>query len=477
MRWHLVCLSTHRSKDLGGYKVKYFKNISASVLVFILCSFTLQAAEYRTDEVIVKFKTNGPLSASALSMAGERPMVIAVDNAQKAIKELEASGEVEYVEPNYIIEAEEVPDDWPYSGQWTQLELEEAWDFIALGEPGPQVVIAVIDSGVDLHHPELREILIDGYDFAGNDGSPEDNSGHGTKVCGVIGAVGNNGTGIAGVAWNVDIAVMPVKFMDKNSEGKTTGSLSDAIDGIYFAVDHGAQIINASWGFYDYSRALQDAFSYAQSRGVLIVASAGNKGQNNDRNDHYPSNYPFDNIIAVAAMDTDGSLASFSNYGTKNVDIAAPGVGITTTTVNGGLVAWASGTSFATPFVTGVAALVLSCAPEIDYASLRDILLLSASQVPSAASSAVASGGCVNAYRALVIQEEYDPVTRDALSAGDTTQGSDTSDVVVFGSGGGSASGGGCMIATAQCSSFPITAVLIMISIVLFRVHQRKDLE
>ena len=444
--------------------------------MFVLCSFTLHAAEYRTDEVIVKFKPRGPLAASALSVTEERPMVIAVDNAQDAIKEIEASGEVEYVEPNYIIEAEDVPDDWPYSGQWTQLGLEDAWDYIALGEPGPEVVIAVIDSGVDLYHPELREILIDGYDFAGNDGSPEDNSGHGTKVCGVIGAVGNNGAGIAGVAWDVDIAVMPVKFMDKNSDGKTTGSLSDAIEAIYFAVDHGAQVINTSWGFYEYSRALQDAFSYAQSRGVLIVASAGNKGQNNDLNDHYPSNYPFDNIIAVAAMDMDGTLASFSNYGTKNVDIAAPGVGITTTTVNGGLVTWAAGTSFATPFVTGVAALVLSRAPEVDCASLRDIILLSASQAPSASSSAVASGGCVNAYQALIIQEGYDSATRDIPSSNDTTPSTDTSDVIVSGSGGGSASGGGCMIETAQASSFPITPALFMISIVLFRVHRKKDL-
>jgi len=456
--------------------VKDYKGISTSVLVFVLVGLTLNAAEYRTDEVIVKFKPSGPLAASTLSVSGERPMVIAVDNALEAIKELEASGEVEYAEPNYIIEAENVPDDWPYAGQWTQLGLEEAWGFIALGEPGPEVVIAVIDSGADLSHPELGGILIDGYDFAGNDGRPEDNSGHGTKVCGVLGAVGNNGSGIAGVAWDVDIAVMPVKFMDMNGDGKTTGSLSDAIEAIYFAVDHGAQVINASWGFYDYSRSLQDAFSYAQSRGVLIVASAGNKGQNNDISDHYPSNYPFDNIVAVAAMDTDGTLASFSNYGAKNVDIIAPGVGITTTTVNGGLVSWASGTSYATPFVTGVAAMVLSCAPDIDHASLREIIMLSASLAPSAGSHAVASGGCVNAYQALLIQEGYEAVTRDTQPAGNTPPSTDTSEVVVSGSGGGSAGGAGCMIGTVQGSGFPVTTVLLMISIVLFRVHRRMDL-
>lgn len=453
--------------------MKDFKNILTSVLVFVLCAIALHAAEYRTDEVIVKFKSKCPLTASALSISEERPIVLTVDNTDKAIKELEESGEVEYAEPNYIIEAESVPDDWPYAGQWSQLDIEDAWDLLAQSQPGSEVVIAVIDSGVDGGHPELQGILIDGYDFASNDGTPEDNSGHGTKVCGVLGAAGNNGSGIAGVAWDVDIAVMPVKFMDKNSDGKTTGNLSDAIESIYFAVDHGAQIINASWGFYDYSRALQDAFAYAQSKGVLIVASAGNKGQNNDLNDHYPSNYPLENIIAVAAIDTTGTLATFSNYGPKNVDIAAPGVGITTTTLNGGYVAWVSGTSFATPFVTGIAAMVLSQTPEIDYASLRQIIILSAGQTPSAGSNAIASGGCVNAYQALIFEEGSADTTKDISSGVGPTQDADTPDTAIP----GSASGGGCLIGTPHSSSLPFTMVLVMISIVLFRIHWRRDLE
>lgn len=453
--------------------MKDFKRISASVLVLVLGAITLHAADYRTDEIIVKFKSNGPLAASAMSVAEERPVVIAVDNADEAIRELEASGEIEYAEPNYIIEAEDVPDDWPYLGQWSQLGIEDAWSFIAQGVPGPEVVIAVIDSGVDFGHPELRDVLIDGYDFASNDGRPEDNAGHGTRVTGVLGAAGNNGSGIAGVAWNVNIAIMPVKFMDKDSDGKTTGSLSDAIDAVYFAVDHGARVINASWGFYDYSRSLQDAFSYARSRGVLVVASAGNKGQNNDSKDHYPSNYPLDNIIAVAALSTDGTLASFSNFGTKNVHIAAPGVGIVTTTVNGGYVSWASGTSYAAPFVTGVAAMVLSQAPQIDHATLREIILLSASQAPSAGSSAVASGGCVNAYQALMIQEDHDAFAGDTREGTGTNPATGVTDAVISGAGG---SGGGCMIETARTAPLPAAATLFMISIVLFQVRRKKEL-
>src|SRR5208337_4025299 len=147
--------------------------------------------------------------------------------------------------------------------------------------------------------------LISGYDFANNDGTPEDDSGHGTKVCGILGAVGNNGIGIAGVDWDINIAIMPVKFMKLNDNGQTTGNLSDAVNAIYYAVDHGAQIINASWGFYESSSSLDDAIAYAKSKGVLFVASAGNNGQDNDTSVHYPSNCPYDNVIAVAAMDTD----------------------------------------------------------------------------------------------------------------------------------------------------------------------------
>lgn len=450
--------------------MKDFRTICTAVLVLVLTGLTLHAADYRSGELIVKFKTKGIQSSSALSVPEERPMVIAVDDAAAAMRDLEASGEVEYAEPNYIIEAENVPDDWPYEGQWGQLGLEDAWSLLAQRDFGVEVLIAVVDSGVDLSHPELQGIIVPGYDFPGNDASPEDNSGHGTKVCGILGAAGDNGSGIAGVAWDVDITIMPVKFMDKGADGKTTGTLSDAIDAIYFAVDHGARIINASWGFYEYSRALQDALAYAQAKGVLVVASAGNKGQNNDVKEHYPSNYPLDNITAVAAMGEDGALASFSNYGTTTVDVAAPGVGITTTTVNGGYVAWASGTSFATPFVTGIAAMVLSQFPDLDCSSLRDILVLSASQAPSAGSSAVASGGCVNAYQALVAGEGYDPTTKDSQET--DTPAQDTTAAASGGSG-----GGGCLIQTAQAPAPTLPAVLFILSIVLFRVHRRKDLE
>jgi subtilisin family serine protease len=451
--------------------VKGAKFFYIVVLFIVASSIPIMAFEYRSDEVIVKFKTKLPQGASAMALADERPMTIAVDDAEKAIAELKASEDIEYVEPNYVIEAEIIPNDWPYPGQWSYMALESAWNFIDERGPGEKVVVALIDSGVDITHPEFQGMLIPGYDFANNDDTPEDDSGHGTKVCGILGALGNNNEGIAGVAWDINMTIMPLKFM-KNNEGKTTGNLSDAVDAIYYAVDNGAKIINASWGFYSYSHALEDVIKYAENHDVLFVASAGNKGQNNDASDHFPSNYSFDNIIAVAALDTDGSLASFSNYGSKNVDIVAPGVGITTTTINSGYVSWVSGTSFSTPVVTAVAAMVISQSPSLDYSSVRSIILETATKTPIAGSNmVVASGGCVNAYEALLAEESYDPSSKAAPSLTDT-QAVDNGSALDSGVG-----GGGCLIDVTQTAGNYTSFIILMIMIVLFQIPRNKDLE
>jgi subtilisin family serine protease len=442
------------------------KNIKVLWLVFlfvIVSGIPLMASDYRSDQVIVKFKSKNSLSASAMALEDERPMVIAVDNADQAIKELETSDDIEYVEPNYVIEAETVPDDWPYVGQWSSMGLENAWNLIEENGAGTQVVIAVVDSGVDLTHPELQDVLIPGYDFANDDATPEDDAGHGTRVTGIIGAKGNDSDLVAGVAWDVNIAIMPLKFM-KNNNGSTTGSLSDAVDAIYYAVDQGAKIINASWGFTSYSRALEDAITYAKNHGVLFIASAGNSGENNDTTAHYPSNYTLDNVIAVAALSSEGVLAAFSNYGTTSVDIAAPGVGITSTSLNGGYVAWASGTSYSTPFVSAVAAMVLSQYPAVDYALAKSIILSTAVKSPSLA---VSSGGSLDAYGALLAGEGQDSSSRSTSTPTEST-------VAESGGGGG---GGGCLINVTQTTGNYTGLILFMIVIVIFQVNRRKDLE
>ncbi len=441
------------------------KYATVTISVFLVLAFSclpVSAAEYRQNELIVKFK---PVPGSAHVMAtGEenRPVIIAVDDAQEAIHELKDRDDVEYVEPNYVIEAEDIPSDWPYDAtQWSGLELPDAWDILDRHGPGYPVTIAVIDSGVDAAHPDLQGILTPGYDFANNDGVPEDDAGHGTKVCGIIGALGDNGIGVAGVAWNIEVGIMPLKFM-KNNDGKTTGSLSDAVSAIYHAVDNGADIINASWGFYSYSYSLFDAIQYARDHGVMFICSAGNKGQDNDANDHYPSNYPHENIIAVAAMNSFGELASFSNYGLTSVDIAAPGVGVCTTDRDGGYSTWSSGTSFATPFVASVAAMVKYLSPGLEVTDIRSILLGSVIAGEGIDFQNIATGGCINAHQALLSEAQYDASSKTSAPVADTGDGA----VVASGESGG---GGGCLIDSGRNPGSPLGLVIIFSLTVLFR--------
>ena len=433
-----------------------------------LISSPVFSAEYKSDEVIVKFKANHSMSSSMVTGDDNRAMTIAVDDAGEAIQELSDNEGIEYAEPNFMIEAEAVPNDWPYNEtEWEDTQVIQAWEAIDVTGPGRQVVVAVIDSGVDLDHPELVDKIITGYDFANNDTTPEDDTGHGTKVCGILGALGNNNAGIAGVAWNIDIAIMPLKFM-KNNDGKTTGTLSDAINAIYYAVDHGADIINASWGFYSYSVSLGEAIQYARDHGVLFIASAGNKSQDNDFNDHYPSNYPYDNVIAVAAMNRYGDLASFSNYGEESVDIAAPGDGLSTT-IPGGYSSWVSGTSFATPFVTGVAAMVISQTADLSYIGVRNALLDTTVMDGSYTQDLLLSGGCVNAYNALSAEESFDASSKSTTVASAAQPGTASGE-----SGGG---GGGCMIESTRNAHGAVSIAVLTLLIVLFQVSRARHQE
>jgi hypothetical protein len=441
--------------------VKDFTKVLASAILAILVSgIPLMASDYHSNELIVKFKSCNPQSAMALSVEDERPMVIAVDDADQALKELQSNEDIEYVEPNYIIEAEDVPNDWPYADQWNSIGFASAWQYIEERGSARQVVIAVVDSGVDLSHEQLADVLVPGYDFANNDATPEDDAGHGTKVTGIIGAKGNDGDDVAGVDWNLNIAIMPLKFM-KNNGGSTTGKLSDAVEAIYYAVDQGASVINASWGFGSYSKSLLDAINYAKDHGILFITSAGNSGADNDSGDHYPSNYTSENIIAVAALDAEGHLAGFSNYGASSVDIAAPGVGITTTAPTNSYVYFASGTSFATPFVTAVAAMVLSQSASYNYDAARNLILNTATRndLP------VSSRGSLNAEAALQAVDGYVPSALSSAATGDDSDG-------------GGGGGGGCLINVSRGGTGNYTGFIIfMISIVLFQARRRKDLE
>jgi thermitase len=231
---------------------------------------------------------------------------------------------------------------------WYRIKADRAYD---TGYHGAGVVVALLDTGVDMGHPDLAANIIGGWNFVDNNDNITDVDGHGTMVAGIVAALANNGIGIAGVAPNVSI--MPLKVLSGN---ETRVELNSAIR---YAVDNGAKVIGMSFGNYTaLPQAAETAVDYAYRRGCVLVAGVGN---DNSTEPFYPAAY--DQVIAVSAIDQTNHRASFSNYGSY-VDFCAPGVSVLTTT-KGGIYSNANGTSFAAPFVTGVVALMLSKSPSL----------------------------------------------------------------------------------------------------------------
>lgn len=249
--------------------------------------------------------------------------------------------------------------------------------------------------GLDEGSNGYRDDLI-GWDFVGNDNDPMDvvaeDGGHGTHVAGTIGAMGNNGVGVNGVAWQVEL--MPVRFL-----GLGGGDSVAAAAAIRYSANNGARISNNSWGGSGYSQTIFDAINYARSRGQVFVTAAGNDSANNDVTGSYPANDALDNIVSVAASDRNDRLASFSNYGRTSVDLAAAGVSIFST-YPGNQYQYLSGTSMATPQVSGAFALLLSREPTLSYSDAIGRVLNNVDPV-SALSTATVSGGRLNVFKAL----------------------------------------------------------------------------
>ena len=290
------------------------------------------------------------------------------------------------------------------------IDAPEAWD-ISTGSVS--VVIAVVDSGVDYTHPDLDANIwvntgetsctdgidndgngyIDdcrGWDFVNNDNNPMDDNDHGTHVSGTIAAEGNNGIGVTGVNWTAKI--MPLKFLNKKGSGTT----ADAIEAILYANANGAHVINNSWGGGAFSQALKDAIDASPA---VVVCAAGNDGVDNDATPHYPSSYTSVNLLSVAATDDTDILATFSNYGVTSVDLGAPGVSIYSTIPKGTYASY-SGTSMASPHVSGVAGLVKALNPGFTNLDIKNSILNSVDP-KSSLSGKVATGGRLNAYNAL----------------------------------------------------------------------------
>jgi subtilisin family serine protease/fibronectin type 3 domain-containing protein len=397
----------------------------------------------RFDETVANardyLRTAGDVALHGVETATKLPLVSGLHkvalsaefSVEAALDALRRNPHVLYAEPDYIVRATGVASDPLFANQWdfhntgqtggtldADMDAPEAWD--ATTGSG-STVVAVIDTGVDYLHPDLAANMwfnsdevpgngidddangyiddIHGYDFYNNDANPLDDHSHGTHVAGTIGAVGNNGTGIAGTNWNVQI--MALKFLGADGSGTT----SDAIEAIRYAIDNGAHISNNSWGGDPFSQSLYDAIRDARDVGHIFVAAAGNGnfigfGIDNDATPFYPAGYDLDNIVAVAATDHRDDLAIFSNYGATTVDLGAPGVSILSTTP-GGNYALNTGTSMAAPHVAGALSLVRDFVPNLTYRQIIDRVLTAADPISSLAEKTV-SGGRLNVAAALI---------------------------------------------------------------------------
>ncbi len=391
-----------------------------------------EPAEFKPGEVLIKFKKEAD-QARALQALGTASIevtsrlegisvlqctVLGNKSVLRAIEECNANPDIEYAEPNYIYRASVEPNDPRFSSLYgmRQIDAPEAWD-VQTGSKA--IIVGVIDTGVDMGHSDLKANMwrnpgetgdgkenngvdddgngfVDdyrGWDFVGNDNNPHDDNRHGTHVSGTIGAVGNNSKGVVGVNWNT--AIMPLRFLDAQGSGTT----DDAVEAIIYGANMGAKVLSNSWGGGGRSQALEDAIKYANSRGVVFVAAAGNESGNNDRAPSYPANYNVENVISVASNTSSENLSGFSNFGKTTVDLSAPGSGILSTVPRGGYESL-DGTSMATPHVSGAAALVWAQYPN---ASMNDVMIRLLGSVDRRASYAnkVATGGRLNVNRAL----------------------------------------------------------------------------
>ncbi|MAO68913.1 MULTISPECIES: S8 family serine peptidase [Idiomarina] len=407
---------------------------------------TLRALDNRGRDMAMRNIADGRIAKVNVRNAKQRDALI---------KRLSNHPLVDVAEPNYIISINDTkssdfnilatPDDPAFGDMWAlentgqsggtpgvDIDARPAWD-ITTGDS--TIVIGVIDSGVDYTHPDLAgnmwvnpgEVCDNGQDDDGNgvvddcygysavnsNGDPMDENGHGTHVAGTIGASSNNGEGVTGVNWDVEI--VGCQFLDASGSGSTAAAI-ECIDYMTnLKVNHGVNLVatNNSWGGGAYSESLRTAISDSIDEGIMFVSAAGNDGIDSDVTASYPGGYDLDGIVNVANTTRTDSMAASSTYGAVSVDLGAPGTEILSTYLNGGY-ATASGTSMASPHVAGVAGLVWSIAPHLTVAEVKQILMDSGESNPALAGKTV-SGNRLNALSALEAADP-DPAYRLTLS-------------------------------------------------------------
>jgi subtilisin family serine protease len=429
-------------------------------LLLTLCAGPLgAAAAAEPAELIVRFQPGATAADRLEARKGARAdferrlpvqgmQLVEVESGQSAAaaeRALEAADGVLYAEPNGTVSAFLRPDDPYFSQLWAMentgqsirgtagssdadIDATDAWDARVAGG----TVVAVIDTGVDSAHPDLAPNLLPGRDFVAGDDDPADENGHGTHVAGTIAAERGNGIGVAGVADGA-AKILPLRVLDGTGSGKT----SDVILAYAQAFQSGAKVVNLSLGSTTSSRAEHDAIAAFPT--MLFVAAAGNGGpdgvgDNNDALATYPCAYLLPNVVCVAASDNRDQLASFSNYGGLSVDLAAPGVSIASTWPGGGY-SWSSGTSMATPHVSGAAALMWAAAPDTQPIDISSALLAGVDTRPAFTGRTV-SGGRLNLLRSLRQVADVGVGTPAPVPSPDDDSGSSPS-----GTSGGSASG------------------------------------
>lgn len=346
---------------------------------------------------------HGASQAGTIKEINVRILKLPAQALDRVLEALSRDAQVEFAEKDFTASAIGTANDPYYTGgqQWylSKIQAPAAWD-LANGDPSQ--VVAVIDTGANYSHPDLQGKLLSGYDFVNLDSDPSDDNGHGTACSGLIGAVSNNSTGMASVSWNTPI--MPLKVL--NSSG--SGSYSDIAKAVNYAADNGARIINMSLGGSSNSLTLQNAINYAWSKGVVIIAAAGNNGNTTTV---YPA--ACQNVVAVSATTLSDTRASWSSYGSF-VDISAPGENILSTYGSG--YGNLNGTSFASPITAGVAALVIDVQPTLTNAEVVDILLKNADDLGATGYDISFGYGRLNANRAVLAASSSVPVDTSAPS-------------------------------------------------------------
>lgn len=356
----------------------------------LLVRFVPGVTTLRRDQVLAAFGARAERRGFRLVPDLYLVTLTGGQRVEDALPTFNGAPEVLYAEPNYIVRSfETIPDDPQFGDLWgmSSIDAPDAWDF-ATGNP--EIIVAVTDSGIDYNHEDLAanmwintgEIPENGIDDDGNgyvddiygvnvitgSGNPMDDNSHGTHCAGTIGALGNNGTGVAGVNWRVRL--MACKFLASDGYGTTANSILSTD----YATESGANVISASWGGGGYSQGLKDSIDEAGQRGILFVAAAGNDASDNDGTPTYPASFASPNMIVVMATDSSDNKASYSNYGETSVHIGAPGSSILSVKMGGGY-SYKSGTSMATPHVAGAAALLLSVNPLLTAEDLKEILI------------------------------------------------------------------------------------------------------